>query len=1082
MFAVILLISLHGVLSTCASDGTLGQLWVRLPEFQLCCDLAPSQVHGEREGHTGSCCMTDSNNQVMWTPPPAQCHLSAHIIVQILPSKTPSHEDICLDVFCWVAETLGQLDCNLRQSGRHLDAQAVIAANWTCLDNMTGDEDDRTVEETCQGDEAIKCSMPLYTDNQMILVTLAVSSGRRSAVSPVIVFIPQHLVELDPPVNLQYNMTTEGELLLSWTDPHPTTYPLTYDLRYSFNSTLSSWMHLDGVTAQPVSMRSLAVGTHYLVQVRRKIRDRPSPWSDWSQALPIYLHEVTYLPETMLTSAGSNVTVYCVINNRSLSARNVVWWLDAQERVPESQYSVISEHVSSVTLLNVRPVKEHRFRLLQCCQWKGNTSVCSYSYAALYIKEINVAVSCETNGDLTAMTCRWNTTKWVKFLYRIRDLPCDVEGVEVGLSPAKECPTAGQGFMRCTLQPVLPVACYRIWLEFGKEGSPVKSLSIWITPMEWVKPYPPYDLLAITVPEGFLIMQWKRHELPVYELQFEVRYTVDRPDARWKVLGLLLNQSVVTPVLEPCSVYVVRVRCMRYGGPGIWSDWSDPYRTQVHNSKAPEIGPDFWRFFQKDPSKNETNVTLLFAHLKEDNLSCCVEGFTIQHHASKGLVWFEKLSLVSSHTFLWTGEVHTITATAWNSQGSSTKNHNMTLIWPTRRAKLVSFFNAVRINGSCFSLTWTLIHNRSDLLSFVVEWRDQSTGDGIKWARIPAHSHTFYLHDSFFSSEEYSFTMYPIFADGEGEPAYTKENRGHPRGQHTAYVLLLIVAFLSVTLFLILVVSQQQMMKLVWRDVPDPNNCSWAQGVDFNKAESLENLFRHREKLTSCPLLLELDTISEAVIVERTKSPASGGERDRALGWAGKSEKTPRLQHCGNFSGIGAASAICASMESLNQSRVAYGSVLSPQEPSCRCGQDSGLSGSLDEGNFSVNSDMSSSSLGVPWGLDSIPSHQCSCSFDSTEEFSESSDQEDESLEGSAFGVELALEDHQGGTCQRQAVMVRCKERCERSPLESVPLLSCEGSRSSARGASANTISVYMPQFQTLSSKLPRAQDSFPQV
>ncbi|KPP63040.1 LEPRb protein-like [Scleropages formosus] len=859
--------------------------------------------------------------------------------------------------------------------------------------------------------------MPLYTDNQMILVTLAVSSGRRSAVSPVIVFIPQHLVELDPPVNLQYNMTTEGELLLSWTDPHPTTYPLTYDLRYSFNSTLSSWMHLDGVTAQPVSMRSLAVGTHYLVQVRRKIRDRPSPWSDWSQALPIYLHEVTYLPETMLTSAGSNVTVYCVINNRSLSARNVVWWLDAQERVPESQYSVISEHVSSVTLLNVRPVKEHRFRLLQCCQWKGNTSVCSYSYAALYIKEINVAVSCETNGDLTAMTCRWNTTKWVKFLYR--DLPCDVEGVEVGLSPAKECPTAGQGFMRCTLQPVLPVACYKIWLEFGKEGSPVKSLSIWITPMEWVKPYPPYDLLAITVPEGFLIMQWKRHELPVYELQFEVRYTVDRPDARWKVLGLLLNQVLGTN-----------------GNAG--SLFS-----------APEIGPDFWRFFQKDPSKNETNVTLLFAHLKEDNLSCCVEGFTIQHHASKGLVWFEKLSLVSSHTFLWTGEVHTITATAWNSQGSSTKNHNMTLIWPTRR---------VRINGSCFSLTWTLIHNRSDLLSFVVEWRDQSTGDGIKWARIPAHSHTFYLH----------------------------ENRGHPRGQHTAYVLLLIVAFLSVTLFLILVVSQQQMMKLVWRDVPDPNNCSWAQGVDFNKrlsfkAESLENLFRHREKLTSCPLLLELDTISEAVIVERTKSPASGGERDRALGWAGKSEKTPRLQHCGNFSGIGAASAICASMESLNQSRVAYGSVLSPQEPSCRCGQDSGLSGSLDEGNFSANSDMSSSSLGVPWGLDSIPSHQCSCSFDSTEEFSESSDQEDESLEGSAFGVELALEDHQGGTCQRQAVMVRCKERCERSPLESVPLLSCEGSRSSARGASANTISVYMPQFQTLSSKLPRAQDSFPQ-
>ncbi|KAG2461776.1 LEPR protein, partial [Polypterus senegalus] len=94
--------------------------------------------------------------------------------------------------------------------------------------------------------------------------------------------------------------------------------------------------------------------------------------------------DVTYIPPKVLTTAGSNVTVNCIFNNRNLKKNKIVWWLNTSEKIPEQLYSVVDDHVSTITLVNIRPSKPKTFDLLQCCEQYEEHSDCNYRYAEIY--------------------------------------------------------------------------------------------------------------------------------------------------------------------------------------------------------------------------------------------------------------------------------------------------------------------------------------------------------------------------------------------------------------------------------------------------------------------------------------------------------------------------------------------------------------------------------------------------------------------------------------------------------------------------------------------------------------------------
>ncbi|XP_048845324.1 leptin receptor-like [Brienomyrus brachyistius] len=1074
MFPVLLITSFLGMLSRSLSVGLhAGPQVLPLP-VTLCCDLADRPPEGDSSRH---CVSSYHSPGGLQQPTPSQSPVSILIGVQLYLNETETHGTVCFDILCWVDTSPGQLICNIKPITKPPDTPVAVVLN--CLQPESNSTNGTFREETecrCVADDVVRCFSDAASVDHLISMEVTVSRGPLTAHSPIVSFLPWDHIFLQPPVDLCYKVTIEGDLLLNWTDSQSVAHPLAYDVRYFPKDSLDSWEYVDGLTMQSVSLRKLSVGVTYVIQVRCRFQHIAGPGSSWSEPLYTDSEEVTYLPEKVLASTGTNLTFYCILHNWSVNAKNAVWWLDMREKVPERQYSVINDHVSRVTLVNLEPKARQESYILHCCPQTGEHSFCRLSSAAFYIIDSDVLISCETNGDLTAMTCSWNTIQSVRFQYQVRHVPCSITEGAGNFSSVLGCPQEALGVDSCTLQPLFIIACYRMWVEFGTELNPFRSAPIEVMPFDWVKPNPPYDLVAITDTEGNLNIEWKKHELLPFELKYEMRYRMDSPDANWEVFSSY-NQSVVVPVLDPCQIYIVQVRCSRHDEDGLWSDWSHQCYSHVRNSRAPSKGPDFWRVFQEVPGKNQTKVTLHFMPLEKEKPLCCVEGFLVELHNLSGQVWSNRLGLVAFYSFPWNESIRTVTVMARNDVGLSIRNTRMTLAPPTKKSKSLSQFSVMRVDSSCVTLTWTMLPVDSNPLSFVIEWRSQSTAGGVKWVRVPAHIRTFNLRDNFLSSEDYSFTLYPIFPDGEGEPIFVKEDRVHPTGQHITYLLLIIIVFLLV---LALAISQHQKMKLVWRDIPDPNNCSWAKGVDFTKAKTVENLFKQREMPTSCPPLLELETISEALIVDKTKLPIEIKEMELTFDKTEEREASvsPDIEDYQELPAPKIAIMSTSAM-SLTPSAIVYSSILFQDEAGLCRRLPKSFSSSSDEDKSSGSSDIPKSSFWSLWDgrlprfLEASPFH--SCPFNSQDEFSVTLDCDDEVVSGLAVGRECFRVGMDSGD-REQAASVRSKERPDLNHLVSLPLLCHQESTCNLVDTPAHIVPLYVPQFRTVSIQNPRGK------
>ncbi|KAM3876341.1 leptin receptor [Diretmus argenteus] len=946
----------------------------------------------------------------------------------------------------------------------------------------------------CAAEDSVMCSVAL--DDATNFVAMVTTSISNATAPPVLLSIPARPVKPSPPVNLTHTQTIEGELILSWNVPSQFgAGPLSYEVRYSSKSTHPLWQIAD-VSGEPRASLDLKPTLNYTIQARCSSPGQPRLWSDWSQAHHIYLDTVSYIPEKVVARPGENVTVYCVFNDHSGDASSAVWMLNFK-KLPHSQYSMVNQRVSQIT---VRPSEKRLYDLLQCTQhW-------TIPYSQIYVEGATIDISCETNGDIDAMTCSWNNTEWTKlnFVSRWADLPCDVmeererAGEEVGEMGQCQSGRLGGRVRTCTIQP-LRMNCYKLWLEVPSRLGPIRSKPIYVLPTDHVKPHTPSNVKAESQTSGVLMVTWEPPPLPVDGLQCQCRYhspSTVRAQPEWKVQSSVRLPRVEVAVPDMCRGYVVQVRCMHTNGTGYWSDWSESVYSTPQNSRAPEHGPDFWRVLQDDPYRNQTNVTLLFEHLPVVGHSYCVDGFVVQHQASSGAVTRERIEPVASYSFEWNQEVHTVTVEAYNSLGSSTNNINMTLERQPKR-HCVRSFHVLVINSTCVSLSWSLLDNSSVPVAMVVQWSAQRQQDtdrhqsqtGETWARFPYTDRTVYLRGDFFGSEEYGFYIYPVFVDGEGEQVYTIATRGDP----AAYMLLMIITFLSVVLFVTLVLSQNQMKRFVWKDVPNPNNCSWAKGLDFKTTETIDHLFRLPEGLPVWPLLLPPENISE-VIVDKSDLPSlttalvqSQTQSKDSEGLLGAASSSASIVDTSGPE-LGEVQPADTPPANSAQSSVTYATVLlsdpeqDQQAVRLRYKDGSGSSSS-DEGNFSANnSDISGSFPGGLWDLESCRGGEAddprrSCSYNS--EFSETSEQEeDEGMREEKdlyyLGMDYPAEDGESEEEEGQ------REAEEREETKIVLLKNVVFNREDCSvelrpllgpGASASTggfSPVYLPQFRTV--------------
>ncbi|XP_039089401.1 leptin receptor isoform X1 [Hyaena hyaena] len=798
------------------------------------------------------------------------------------------------NIQCWMKEDLELLICSMEPLFKNPPKTYDLKVHLLYVLPQVSEESPPvpqkgsflTVQCNCSVHDSCECHVPVPTAklNHTLLMYLKITSGGVIFQSPLISVQPINVVKPDPPLGLHMEITDTGNLRISWSSPTLIPFQLQYQVKYSENSSTNMRKADETISATSLLVDSVLPGSSYEVQVRGKRLDGPGLWSDWSAPLIFTTQDVIYFPPKILTSVGSNVSFHCIYKseNEIVSSKKIVWWMNLAEKIPPNRYNVVGDHVSKVTFPNLNATKprgKFTYDAVYCC----NEHECHHRYAELYVIDVNINISCETDGYLTKMTCRWSTNaiqslvgSTLQLRYHRSSLYCsDVPSIHP-TSESKDCHLQRDGFYECVFQPIFLLSGYTMWIRINHSLGLLDSPPTCVVPDSVVKPLPPSSVkVEITVKIGVLKISWEKPVFPENNLKFQIRYGLSGKEVQWKMYEVHDAKSNSASVLVPdlCAVYTVQVRCKRLDGLGYWSDWSSPAYTVVTDIKVPTRGPEVWRIIKEDTTKKERNVTLLWKPLMKNDSLCSVRKYVVKHHTSRNGTWSEDVGNHTQFTFLWTEQAHSVTVLAVNSIGASFVNFNLTFSWPMSKVNTVQSLSAYPLNSSCVILSWKLSPSDYSLMYFITEWKILNEDSETKWLRIPSSVKKYYIHDHFIPIEKYQFSLYPVFMEGVGKPkiidSFTQDDIEKRQKDAGLYVIVPIIISSSILLLGTLLISHQRMKKMFWEDVPNPKNCSWAQGLNFQKPETFEHLFiKHTESVTFGPLLLEPETISEDISVD----------------------------------------------------------------------------------------------------------------------------------------------------------------------------------------------------------------------
>ncbi|XP_048800227.1 leptin receptor isoform X2 [Lagopus muta] len=863
------------------------QSWSGLRREHGAAETSPSLLMDEE---SFLCCLWSDNH--------TNCSLyrgnmQARMLVASEISISASEErDSNWNIECWVEGKLDLLVCSLQLLKFHVRLDMKVHLLYAVSELPLGDTSTSSLKRTalaaecnCSEYSKCECHVPSPRLNHTYIMWLKTVTGVTPLWSPLMSVKPIDVVKPEPPLNVHLEMTERGQVKICWSEPVPMPYPLRYEVNISGNSGPNGWQVVQVALNTSLDIDSTLLDSSSFAQVRCKNHYGPGFWSEWSTLYNLNVGaEVLYFPTKILTSVGSNVSFHCIYKNKtkSVASKKIVWWLNLAEEIPESQYTLVNDRVSKVTLFNLKATKPRGsffYNALYCCHQNRE---CHHRYAELYVVDVNINIKCETDGYLTKMTCRWSANPNALLLgsslqlrYHRSKIYCSNFPSAPPESEVKECHFQRNHSYECTFQPVFLLSGYTMWIEFKHSLGTLESSPTCVVPADVVKPLPPSNVKAeITRNDGLLNVSWANPVFTNDDLKFQIRYAVNEEELTWELYEVL-SVSTRSAVIEVqlCVEYIVQIRCRALDGLGYWSNWSRSAYAAVKDIQAPLHGPEFWRTITEDPATGQKNVTLLWQPLMKNHSLCSVSRYVIKHQTSENTSWSEYVDRGTTSSFPWTEHTHTVTILAVNSIGASSVNFNLTLSRQMSTVNAVQSLIAYPVNSTCVILTWTLSPQIYVITSLIIEWRNLNKEEEMKWVRVPPNASKYYIYDHFILIEKYRFSLYPVFAAGVGKSRATDQfTKDGYAAQTTSslHTVLPIVISTSVLLLGALLASHRRMKKLLWEDVPNPKNCSWAQGVDFQQPETFEHLFvKHPEAMSFEPLLLEPEIVLEDISVTK---------------------------------------------------------------------------------------------------------------------------------------------------------------------------------------------------------------------
>ncbi|XP_018116241.1 leptin receptor [Xenopus laevis] len=801
------------------------------------------------------CCLWDNSNTNI-----SSQNTVAELREMLFSSFAPDIqlEDFTWNVQCSSGEKTNTLICDLQllQETQHIINDYQISLHYALVakSELRGTADCR-----CFGYEKCECVVPSVKFNDSCILWIEILNITAHLQSPLMSVVPYSIVKPDPPDDLQAKIMKQGTLKVFWLKPISAAYELKYQVRYSVKAPETNSQVYLLVNETSVIISDIQPCTEMSIEVRCINSHKTGLWSNWSKTWVLNSQDVFYYPKKVLASSGSSMSVSCLFcdNGKKVPSGNITWWLNFGEKIPEHQYRAISDYFSEVTLTDLnttKPKGKFRYDALHCCI---NHNECHHRYAEIYVLDVNISISCETDGNQKMMTCRWSSENItlpegssLQFKYYRNKLYCSDKDLKGNVPISKDCELQMDGFYECTFEPVHLVSGYIMWIEIHHQLGALHSPPVCVLPINTVKPLAPSRVRAeMTKGSGYLYVSWKRPALPSTDLQFQVCYRLQNKGVIWKVLDIFKEEFASVQVPDICASYTVQISSKRIDGAGYWSDWSQPVHTVVRDIRVPLQGPAFWRTTpMNNPMKKGENITLFWQPLPTKQSLCSIQGYEVVLQNSKNFTWSKYVGNATKHTFTLSDNAVTVTLLAVNSLGYSLTNSKLTFSCEMSTVTSVASLRVYLMNNTCAVAVWTMLPKRDMPLEFIVEWKNLGNEKKVRWMNIPGNASRCYIEDNFFAIEKHQFSLYPIFPEGVGGSKVIKgfstvEITEAPKDTGL-YVILPVISFFALLLMGTILISHQRMKQIFWKDVPNPKHCSWAQGVNFEKPDTLENLFR----------------------------------------------------------------------------------------------------------------------------------------------------------------------------------------------------------------------------------------------
>ncbi|XP_075039535.1 interleukin-6 receptor subunit beta isoform X2 [Mixophyes fleayi] len=481
------------------------------------------------------------------------------------------------------------------------------------------------------------------------------------------------------------------------------------------------------------------------------------------------------IPESPFVDLYSNFTAFCILNQTCLQGlnqnvySNELYWEVYAQRIPETQYTVVNETVSSVTFEPTLAM--------------GNSLTCNFNLhgqikTTLHGIFLKLGLAPEKPDNLScicyngeSLACRWNPgratfieTKYTlkqSWRYNMQQKDC-IPPVEVNNSCTLSYPDF-QLYIDTTF-----------WVEAKNGLGKAQSDQITLDIIEIVMPRPPEIVRVVSATElqKALKIEWVNPMRSPAKMKYNLRYRT-KDSTEWEEAPPNdINShrtSYTLQDLQPYTDYAISLRCKQQNDKGFWSHWSKEFTATTPES-TPSQSPEFWRKISDEDTDGNRVVSLIWKDLQSyANGKILNYNVTIKK-AAKTIGSF--IVTGTSYNITVSKELHEVTITSSNSYGTSPA---ATLIIPSA-TNIVP--QPVEMDIKSFPkdgklwVEWSA--PRKPVVGYVIEWcsNTELMDCSFEWQREQSSRLGAFLRGDLKPFTYYLIKVYPLYKDGIERPRY----------------------------------------------------------------------------------------------------------------------------------------------------------------------------------------------------------------------------------------------------------------------------------------------------------------------